>query len=423
MTSFLGYDLSKEQRKIVLLSSMGGLLEFYDFTIYGLFAVYFASQFFPSHNAFISIIASYSVFVVGYVVRPLGGIIFSHIGDEIGRKTVLILTMILMGVASIGMGLLPTYEQIGVYAPALMLLFRLIQGLAIGGELPSMIVYVSECMPDKRGFGMGGIFSGTVAGLIPGMLINLAIVHYLTPSQLNSFGWRIPFIIGGVLCFIAYQVRRELSETIMFKQLKSHNSFPFIELLQKHLGKVLIGAGLVSIMATPIILLIIFMPTYLIKIVKLSPSVTSDAILIASIVSVISIYVMGYLANKYDPYKLMKYSLALIVVAASLCYYLISINASITIALTIFAIFQGFLVTLPPIFLSYLFPTEVRLTGVALSYNISFVLFGGLTPIVVTSLIEKSHLIYFIPVVCLFVTVLFAFWALIKTKPFILEGN
>ena len=119
-----GYDLSSEQKKIVVLSSLGGLLEFYDFTIYGLFAVYFAQQFFPSSNEFIAIIASYSIFVVGYIVRPLGGILFSHIGDEIGRKTVLIITMILMGVSSLGMGLLPTYAQIGWFAPLLLTLIN-----------------------------------------------------------------------------------------------------------------------------------------------------------------------------------------------------------------------------------------------------------------------------------------------------------
>ena len=220
--------INAEQKKVIFLSSMGGLLEFYDFTVYGLFAVYFSSQFFPSTNQFISIIASYSVFVMGYIVRPIGGIIFSHIGDEIGRKTVMILTMILMGLASLGLGLVPTYAQIGVWAPILMLLFRLIQGLAIGGELPSMIVYVSESIPNQRGLAMGGIFSGTVTGLLPGMLINLLITHYLTAEQISRFGWRIPFIVGGLLCVVAYQVRKKLHETVAFTNLQQHDRFPIV---------------------------------------------------------------------------------------------------------------------------------------------------------------------------------------------------
>lgn len=416
MFKWLSYNLDSEQRKVVLLSSMGGLLEFYDFTIYGLFAGYFAHQFFPAHDEFISIIASYSIFVVGYVVRPVGGIIFSHIGDAIGRKTVLIMTMVLMGVASVGIALLPTYEQIGIYAPALMLLFRLIQGLAIGGELPSMIVYVSESMPDKRAQGMGGIFSGTVAGLIPGMLINLAIVKFLTPEAINSYGWRIPFLVGGLLCFIAYRVRRELHESIAFKKVHKHESLPFAELLQHHLGKVLIGAGLVSIMATPIILAIIFMPTYLTKIVKADPTAVSQAVLIATFISVASIYIMGKLLNTQNLFKLSYISLVGLLLSAVICYSMIAMNLNLIIALAIFAIFQGFLVTIPPIFLSHLFPIEVRLTGVALSYNISFVLFGGVTPIVVTSMIEKTGMIYFIPVLVLLVSILFVAWAISKCK-------
>ena len=416
MKLLIGYDLSHEQKKVIILSSLGGLLEFYDFTIYGLFAVYFAHQFFPNTNEFIAIIASYSVFVVGYIVRPLGGILFSHIGDEIGRKTVLILTMILMGVASLGMGLLPTYAQIGIFAPLLMLVFRLIQGLAIGGELPSMIVYVSESMPHKRGLGMGGVFSGTVAGLIPGMLINVLIVNFLTSAQINSFGWRIPFILGGLLCFVAYFVRRELHETAAFKRLKQHQSAPFIEVLRHHFAKVVIGTGLVSIMATPIILVIIFMPTYLTKIVHIAPKIASDAVLCASITSVISIYLMGFLANKYSVYKLMKNSLFLIMLAAILCYYLIGTKNNIIFALMIFAVFQGFLVPLPAIVISYLFPTNIRLSGVALSYNLSFVIFGGLTPIVITSIIAKTGLILITPLIVLLIAVGFTLWSLYQSK-------
>lgn len=411
-----GYNLTAEQKKIVLLSSLGGLLEFYDFTIYGLFATYFANQFFPSQNELISIIASYSIFVVGYIVRPVGGIIFSHIGDEIGRKSVLILTMILMGVASMGMGLIPTYAQIGIYAPALMLLLRLLQGLAIGGELPSMIVYIAESMPQQRGLGMGGVFSGTIAGLIPGMVINLLMVHYLTAAQISSFGWRIPFLLGGLLAYIAYRIRRELHETVAFVKLKRHANVPLFELLRHHLGKVIIGAGLVSAMATPIILAIIFMPVYLLQIIKLDPVQVSSSVLVAAVASVLAVYAMGIMANRCDIFKLMRNCLGLIVIAAAICYFMLAQHANLMLALTLFAVFQGFLVTLPPIFLSYLFPTAIRLTGVALSYNLSFVIFGGLTPIFVTGVINKTKWIFAAPMLALIIAVIYAAWALAQSR-------
>lgn len=415
MKFFPGYNLSKEEQRVTWLSSLGGMLEFYDFTIYGLFAVYFSQQFFPTYDTFISLIASYSVFVVGYIVRPLGGILFSHIGDEWGRKKVLILTMMLMGISSLGMGLLPNYSQIGIYAPALMLFFRLTQGLAIGGELPSMIVYASECMPNKRGYAMGGVFSGTLAGLIPGMLINILILNTLSQEDVLLFGWRIPFVLGGLLCIVAYFVRRELHETAAFNKIKHHSAAPFIDVMRNHLFKVLIGAGLVAIMATPIILLIIFMPTYLVKLVHVDAKLASDAILLAACVGVASTYITGILAQKYKPQFLMRIYLVAIFLAALICYYTISLKSSwLMVGMCLFAIAEGGLVTLPAVMISYLFPTNVRLTGVALSYNISFVLFGGLTPIIITSIVAQTGWLYITPIALLLITVCYAWWALSK---------
>jgi MFS family permease len=405
MKLFPGYALNSEQQKVIFLAGLGGMLEFYDFTIYGLFATYFASQFFPSKDSLIAIIASYTIFVVGYVIRPLGGILFSHIGDEIGRKSVLILTMVLMGLSSLGMGLLPTYAQIGLAAPALMLLLRLIQGLAIGGELPSMIVYVSETMPQLRGYGMGGVFSLTVAGLIPGMLLNLWITHHFSPEQLHAFGWRIPFLIGGVLCFIAYRVRRELHETSAFKKLKHHRLIPFLEVIKHHNLKVMIGIGLIAAIATPITLAIIFMPTYLINILHFAPQAVSDTIFAATVVSVIAAYIMGIVANKFNLFTVTKYSLLGMLIAGAICYWLLSLHNYLTLAVMIFALLQGAVIPLMPIFLSYLFPIDIRLTGVALSYNLSFVVFAGLVPLFVTSIIDLTHLQYLAPAVALFICV------------------
>lgn len=414
----LNSAINTEQRRVIYLSALGGLLEFYDFTIYGLFAVYFSSQFFPSDNQFISIIASYAVFVVGYIARPIGGIIFSQIGDTIGRKKVLILTMILMGISSLGMGLLPTYAQIGVAAPLLMLLFRLIQGLAIGGELPSTIVYVSESIPNNRGIGLGAVFAGVVSGLIPGMIINLVINHTLTTEQINSYGWRIPFIIGGLLCFVAYQVRGRLHETKAFKDMKDHKSFTFFLLIKDHLSKVLIGTSLVAIMATPIILLIIFMPTYLTKIIKLDHNLVSDVIFAITFISLLFIYLGGRLTDTISVYKIFTTGLIGILISAGICYYLISSNGNLYLALGLFAIFQGLLVSLPPIILSHIFPLEVRLNGVALSYNLAFVIFGGLTPIIVTYLIEKTGNLYYPPVLFLAFTVVVSSLGLIASKKY-----
>lgn len=415
----MSVKLNSEQKRIIWLSSMGGMLEFYDFTIYGLFSVYFAHQFFPRFDNFAAIIASFSIFVVGYVVRPIGGIIFSHIGDEIGRKTVMILTMILMGIASLGMGLLPTYDKLGIWAPILMVLLRLIQGLAIGGEIPSMVVYVAESIPDNKPFAMGGIFTGALSGLVPGMLIDKLITHYLTVEQVNSFGWRIPFLLGGFLCFIGYQIRRKLHETAAFKNLERRDRFPFAELINHHLGKVFIGIGLVSIMATPIILVILFMPTYLTKILTYTAEQAADAVLIATLVLMSTTYMMGYIASKFSPYTLMRNCTVLLVLAGAACYFMLANQYNLTIAIVIFAIFQGFLVTIPPVLLSNLFPVHIRLSGVALSYNLGFVFFGGLTPIVITTIVKHTGLVYIAPFLCMLTTAVVTLIALTKCRKYL----
>lgn len=222
--------LTKQEKKIVTLAALGGMLEFYDFIIYGIFSVYFAHQFFPGGNEIVSIIESYVVFILGYIARPIGGIIFSHVGDEHGRKKVLIITIILMGLSSLGIGLLPTYGQIGIFAPIGLLIFRLLQGFALGGELPSTYVYINESMPKKRGTGFGITMAGVNSGLLLGMIINHSLSLTLTAQQITDFGWRIPFIIGGVLCVLSYKIRQSLQETAAFERIENKPDFPIIYL-------------------------------------------------------------------------------------------------------------------------------------------------------------------------------------------------
>ncbi len=284
-----------------------------------------------------------------------------------------------------------------------MVLLRLLQGLAIGGELPSTIVYVTESIPEQRGLAIDGTFAGALSGLIPGMLINIVMTHVLTPEQISAFGWRIPFILGGFLCFIAYQIRRKLHETSAFTALKQHNKFPLVALIRHHSGKLIIGIGLVSILATPVMLVLLFMPTYLIKILDFPAGKVSDVVFSATILSVISVYIAGKLTNRFSSVQLMKKALIGLVIGAAVCYFMLYSGYNLMAAIVLFALFQGALVTFPLVLLGSLFPVQIRLTGVALSYNLAFVLFGGLTPIVVTALIQHTQMPYMIPFVWLLV--------------------
>lgn len=390
------FRLNPQERKIVGLAALGGMLEFYDFIIYGMFSVYFAHQFFPSDNQLLSIIESYVVFVLGYLSRPIGGMLFSHIGDEHGRKKVLIITIILMGISSLGIGLLPTYNQIGIIAPIGLVLFRLLQGLALGGELPSTYVYISETMPEKLGSGFGITMVGVNSGLLLGGLINQLLNLAFTPAELGSYGWRIPFIFGGVICLISYKIRQTLHETAAFKRIEDKPEFPLAFLFKHHLPQMIAGIATTAIMSGLVVVAIIFMPTYLHGILKVDNKIISSIVTIAMISNVLTIYILGKIANTITPYIILRNLLISCVILIPLSYWLIDLQfyAAGTIIL---AILEGAAAMIIPYLITCLFPAKVRLTGVAMCYNIGFTIFGGMAPIIISSGIKAGYGVYTTP--------------------------
>lgn len=390
--------LNAEEKKIVGLAALGGMLEFYDFIIYGIFSVYFAQQFFPSGNALLSVIESYVVFILGYVARPIGGIIFSHVGDEQGRKKVLIITIILMGVSSLGIGLLPTYEQIGIAAPILLLCLRLLQGLALGGELPSTYVYISESMPNKRGSGFGITMTGVNGGLLLGMLINQLLNALMTTEQLTNFGWRLPFIFGGALCLISYKIRKTLQETAEFNKIHDKPEFPIVYLFKNHLPQVIAGILLTAIMSGTVVVVIIFMPTYLHTMLHVDNILVSHIMPFVMIANVIAIYITGRIANRRRPYIIIRNLLAASIVLIPVSYWMINTNNFIIGGVIILGIIEGIAAMVVPLLITHLFPAKIRLTGVAMCYNIGFTIFGGLAPIIITALIKSGYSIFYTPI-------------------------
>lgn len=399
------FKLNPYEQKIVRLAALGGMLEFYDFIIYGIFSVYFAQQFFPSGNPLLAIIKSYVVFILGYIARPIGGLFFSHLGDEHGRKHVLIITIILMGMASLGIGLLPTYEQIGLAAPLLLLLFRLLQGLALGGELPSTYVYISESMPAKRGSGFGLTMFGVNSGLLLGMVINQLLNILLTPEQLIAYGWRFPFIFGGLLCVISYRIRKTLQETQAFHQIQDKPKFPLLYLLKYHFSKVLIGTALTAVMSGMVVVVIVFMPTYLNEMLQMNHTQIGQYMPIVMIFNVIAIYYMGKIANHVQAHTIFKRLLTACALLIPCSYWLINHTEATLIGLIILSILEGIAAMIVPLMICQLFPTPVRLTGVAFCYNIGFTLFGGLAPVLISTLINMGYSVYLTPVCYLLIIV------------------
>ena len=199
--------LSRADWRLILLASLGGALEFYDFVVYSQFAQYIGRNFFPNDDAMVSLIVSFSVFAVGYFARPLGGIFFSHIGDRIGRRRVLIITILAMSAATAGIGLLPTYAQWGITASVLLVLLRIVQGFCLGGELPGAISYVVETAPRRSGFSVGVVFFCVNTGVALAALLNLVVHETLTVEEIGDWGWRIGFLVGGGLGLVSFVLR------------------------------------------------------------------------------------------------------------------------------------------------------------------------------------------------------------------------
>jgi MFS family permease len=408
-----------EQRKIIALSSLGGMLEYYDFITYGVFAIYFSKLFFPNNNSLVSILAAYSIFFIGYIIRPIGGVILSHIGDEYGRKRVMVITMVLMGISSFGIGILPTYATIGIAAPILLLLFRILQGLAFGGEISCIIIYISETISSKKARTMRLVFALMVSGLLIAMLLHLFLVHVLTMQQIVMFGWRIGFILGGLVCFISYQVRKKLYETNAFKNIKSKHKYPFVVLIRRHLAKVFIGIALIASMAAASSMSIIFMPTYLVAFMKLSNQQVGNTIIVGLIAYIIAIYFSGYVLDKFEVTKVMLVNLIILILMTPLAYWLLKIHFNLPLTLFLFNFCVGLVVTPAIMILAKLFPTNISLTGVAISYNLGYILFAGVYTFLVVGLITKFNHIFLIPVIAIWLIALTSIYALMKYKKII----
>jgi MFS family permease len=408
---------TNKEKTIIGLAALGGMLEFYDFIIYGIFSIYFAHQFFPSNDKYMVIIQSYLIFISGYIARPVGGIIFSYIGDEFGRKKVLIITIFMMGLASLGIGFLPTYAQWGLAAPMMLLLLRIIQGLAIGGELPSTYVYISETIT-QRAMAFGLTMSGVNCGLLLGMSINYLLNYLLKKDKLSEFGWRIPFILGGLICFVSYQIRKKLDETAAFRKNHDIPAFPLLYLLKNHLSEFIAGIALVSVMSSLVVSTVIFMPTYLHDILHVDSNRISYLMTFFMMINVLAIYGAGRLAQYVEPYLFLKRLLLFAGMGIPLAYSLLRMD-QILFALSILAIIQGASAMITPYVITCLFQSKIRLTGVAMSYNIGFTLFGGLAPLIITYLVSSGYNPYFAPMYYLLMMILICFFGLKKGSSFV----
>lgn len=384
---------SPNQRKIIFLASLGGALEFYDFVIFGFLAKVISQLFFPQSDALASLLSTFTVFAVGYLSRPLGGMIFGHFGDKYGRKRMFVLSVLLMAIPTFCIGIIPTYQQAGLIAPILLIILRLAQGLSVGGEVPGAIVYIAETAPAKsRGLACGFMFCGINLGLLLGSLVGALLTNLLAEQELYTWGWRLAFIFGGALCLVSYQLRKALVETPYFTRQAQPPVFPIQIVLKSYKRLIAQGITITWVGAVAVSLFFLYMPTYLATQVH---TPLKNALIYNSVnISIfsLSVIIMCYLSDKIGRKRVMYIGTVFFLLMSYPIFAALQTGRQPIIIMIgiIAAIFISTITASFACMLAELFPTPIRYTGFAISYNVGIAFFGGLTPLIATSLIKLT---------------------------------
>lgn len=385
--------------KAVFSGSLGNMLEWFDYGLYGYFAVIISANFFTSDEPIVGLLMSFLVFGTGFLVRPIGGILIGAYADKHGRIKALTLTILAMGICTMCMGLLPTYSQVGIIAPILLVILRLVQGLATGGEFGSSLTFIAEYgTPNNRAFLVSWQPFSVGCGLLVGSAAGLLITTVLPEAALYDWGWRIPFICGILIAIYGVFMRRTVPDSPEFQKMKEEKKAdephtPVKDLFLLYKKSILTVVGLLVGSSATYYILITYMPTYISQFMETS---LSSAFVVNT--SVIAIYlclcpVMGMLIDKIGRRKcLIIGCLGFLILSYPVFYILIQqTNALIMIALLgVLIVFQTILAVAIVVVSAEVFPTQLRNSGIGFSYNLAAAIFGGLAPLAATALIAAT---------------------------------
>lgn len=374
--------------KSIISASVGNVLEWYEYTLYAYFATVISVLFFPQDNHFIAMILTFATFAVGLAARPIGGIIFGYIGDKYSRKRMLTLTMFLMSIPTMCIGLLPTYSQIGIWAPILLVSLRILQGIALGGEFGASCVYLYESVPqNKRGFYGTLALTGVGTGLVLSACTILIVESFATQEQIYSYAWRIPFFVSVIGSWMAFYMRLNLLESDDFKIVKEHNKLvknPFMHMLKHHKATILSLFGIFITTQVSFFVVFIFGKTMMIDFLHFDPKVAGQFNLLTVVSYTLSTLVFGYLADKIDKRYIILLGVTLMCISAY--PFIMSLSSGNIPLILAMSLLFGALIgmtegTLNPLVASS-FPTNIRATSVAFCWNFTSVAFGGMSPMV-----------------------------------------
>ncbi len=416
--------LTREDKKTLSLAALGGTLEFYDFVIYALYIETVVKPLFLPADIAAGIwgdIFAWGGFAAGYLARPFGGMIMAHFGDTLGRKKMFTLSIFMMAIPTLLIGLMPTYASIGIAAPILLIVFRVFQGAAIGGEMPGAWVFIAEHSPKKHyGLGIGVLTGGIAGGILLGFSISLAIdlIYADNRAAITDYAWRIPFIIGGIFGLVAVYLRRFLSETPVFQEMAKNKSLskeiPIITVLKKHKLACLLTGLLTWSLSTTVMLGILFTPVKVLQgLYGIDPIIARTAGLIAAVFIVIGCVTCGIFEDKLKTRKASTLFWGGLIVSSAIFYSVLGHHPTISTILILYA-FMGFFAgatTLPPVIATRMFPPAIRFSGLSFSYNLSYAIFSAITPAVAIALLKitpmgVAYYIWFISIIAIAVAYL-----------------
>ena len=381
-----------------MASLIGTTIEWYDFFLYGsAAALVFNKLFFPSFDPFIGTLLAFATYAVGFVARPLGGIVFGHFGDRIGRKKLLMLSLVMMGLATVLIGLLPTYAAIGIWAPVGLIVLRLIQGFAVGGEWGGAVLMAAEHGDAKRrGFWASWPQAGVAAGslLSAGMLAIMAAA--MSEAEFLDWGWRVPFILSAVLVAVGFYIRNRVSESPMFQaaleEAEELPKLPAMDVIRERPLAVLLGSGLRVGENISYYILTVFSLTYLVDVAAESRELALEALLIGAAVQFFAIPLLARLSDKIGRRPV--YAIGGLGLAAFIFFFFPMLASGapeqIIAALVVGLVLHAAMYGPQAAFITELFPTRIRYSGVSIAYQLTSIFAGSLAPIIALWLYKES---------------------------------
>ena len=388
---------SADARRVALASAVGTTVEWYDFFIYGTAAAtVFGPQFFPQVSEVAGTLAAFATFGIGFIARPLGGVVMGHYGDRIGRKGMLVWALLLMGGATMGIGLLPTYATIGAWAPVLLVTLRFVQGFALGGEWSGAVLMSVEHAPEGRRGVFGSIVAfGLPAGIILSNLVFLVASTAVPAAEFTAWAWRIPFVASGLLVAVGLWVRLGIAESPVFAQaVATHGArrMPIVDVLRSSGGTVLLAAGTYLAISSLGYIVLVYFITYATRQLGLMLPVTLTLVMIAAAVCAPSLVLAAHWSDRVGRKRLMRWGLGALVLWSLVFFPLLDTKSLPLIAVAVVGMLfvQGFYLGPQPAVMSELFPTALRYSGSSLAVTLASVCGGAVAPLVATYLFDLT---------------------------------